>query len=64
MTGLGIPEVEVNLNQPGQGGYSATTDTQGRFRIEDLKEGSFTAIYNARNFQRVSPREIQCNQGL
>jgi len=52
-TGLGIPDAEVRLFQPEQDGYSATTDAQGRFRIEDVKEGSYVPMYNARNFQRL-----------
>ena len=49
-TGLGIPDAFVSLFQAGQDGYSATSDAQGRFRIEGVKEGSYVALYNARNF--------------
>lgn len=64
-TGLGIPDVDVALNQPGQDGYSATTDAQGRFRIEDVKEGSYSAMYNARNFQRLPgpPEQFKVTKG-
>jgi len=55
----------VNLNQPGQDGYSATTDAQGRFRIEDVKEGSYSAMYNVRDFQRFPgpPEQIKVAKG-
>jgi hypothetical protein len=29
--------------------YSATTDGQGRFRVEDVNEGAYTATYRLRS---------------
>lgn len=39
VTGIDVPGVTVNLIQAGQVAYSATTDSQGHFRIEAVKAG-------------------------
>jgi protocatechuate 3,4-dioxygenase beta subunit len=52
-TGAGIPGVAVGLHQAGKGAYSATTDSQGRFRIEAVKDGAYTAHYRAHGFWPV-----------
>jgi len=52
-TGAGIPDVAVSLLQAGGTAYRATTDSQGRFRIEAVKNGTYTAIYAARGSCRV-----------
>jgi uncharacterized GH25 family protein len=52
-TGAGIPAVAVNLLQAGKTAYSATTDSQGRFRIEAVKDGAYTAQYRAPSFWPV-----------
>jgi uncharacterized GH25 family protein len=53
VTGADIPGVAVNLLQSGEVAYSATTDSQGHFRIEALKAGVYTATYAARGFGQV-----------
>jgi uncharacterized GH25 family protein len=52
LTSIDIPGVAVNLVQvpAGAAAYSATTDSQGHFRIEAVKAGIYTAIYTARGF--------------
>jgi uncharacterized GH25 family protein len=50
LTGIDIPGVAVNLIQAGDVAYSATTDSQGHFRIEAVKAGAYTASYLARGF--------------
>jgi Carboxypeptidase regulatory-like domain len=50
VTGIDIPGVAVNLVQAGQVAYSATTDSQGHFRIEAVEAGACTANYTARGF--------------
>ncbi|MDR3700934.1 MAG: carboxypeptidase regulatory-like domain-containing protein [Candidatus Sulfopaludibacter sp.] len=62
LTGNGIPGVKVELvrlsESPGDdiitqiagtASYSATTDRQGRFLMEDVKAGTYTARYRAAN---------------
>jgi len=49
-TGDGIPDVSVGLLGMGQTAYRATTDATGRFRIEGVKDGSYTPFYKAANF--------------
>jgi hypothetical protein len=49
-TGNGIPDVSVGLLGMGQTAYRATTDATGRFRIEAVKEGSYTPYYKAADF--------------
>ena len=48
VTGIDIPGVAVKLIQAGEVAYSATTDSQGHFRIEAVKAGAYTASYVAR----------------
>ncbi len=50
VTGIDIPGVAVNLVQAGNVAYSATTDSQGHFRIEAVEAGTYTANYTARGF--------------
>jgi hypothetical protein len=50
-TGNGIPDVAVRLFTLGQTAYTATTDATGGFRIEAVKDGSYTAFYNVPNFR-------------
>jgi uncharacterized GH25 family protein len=52
-TGAGIAGVDVNLVQGGITAYSATTDSQGRFRIEAVKDGTYIAHYKAPSFWPV-----------
>ncbi len=52
-TGAGVPGVAVNLVQAGLLAYSATTDSQGRFRIEAVKDGTYSANYSAGGFWPV-----------
>src|SRR5262245_47182997 len=53
-TGRGIPGARVILLRGGerasQPPYSATADSEGRFRIENVKEGSYTPRYSAEHF--------------
>ncbi|HXB74938.1 MAG TPA: carboxypeptidase-like regulatory domain-containing protein [Candidatus Acidoferrales bacterium] len=50
VSGIDIPGVAVNLVQAGEVAYTATTDSQGHFRIEAVKAGTYTANYTARGF--------------
>src|SRR5580658_9519332 len=50
VTGIDIPGVTVNLIRAGEVAYSATTDSQGHFRIEAVKAGAYTGSYLARGF--------------
>jgi hypothetical protein len=63
-TGNGIPGVTVELVRgnaadtraraidamEGKALYSASTDAQGRFRLDDVQDGSYTARYRAPNY--------------
>lgn len=53
VNGVDIPGVRVVLLQGGRIAYSATTDTEGRFRIEAVKDGAYTAGYRARGFRDI-----------
>jgi uncharacterized GH25 family protein len=44
-TGADIPRVDIDLLQAGGIGYSARTDSQGRFRFEAVNDGTYTAHY-------------------
>lgn len=50
VTGVDIPGVAVNLVRAGLVAYSAATDADGRFRIEAVQAGIYTANYTARGF--------------
>src|SRR6266550_4129629 len=50
VTGIDLPGVAVNLVQAGKVAHSATTDSQGHFRIEAVEAGAYTANYTARGF--------------
>jgi uncharacterized GH25 family protein len=50
VTGVDIPGVAVNLLRAGATAYSATTDSQGHFRIESVKAGAYMANYSAHGF--------------
>lgn len=58
VTGAGIPAVTVNLRQGPKNAYSATTDSQGRFRIEDVKSGVYTANYRASGYWPPPPFQV------
>ncbi len=69
-TGAGIAGVAVNLVQTGKIAYSATTDSQGRFRVEDVKDGVYAANYKVAGFwpvpnrlDRVSPEPLRVDSG-
>jgi hypothetical protein len=51
VTGVGIPEVAVEIFRDFAKVYAHATDIQGRFRIEDVEEGSYTVFYKAPNYQ-------------
>jgi hypothetical protein len=51
VTGIGIPDVAVEIFRDFAKVYAPTTDIQGRFRLEDVEEGSYTVFYKAPNFQ-------------
>jgi hypothetical protein len=50
VTGIDTPGVTVNLVQAGRLAYSATTDSQGHFRIEAVEAGTYVATYRAHGF--------------
>ncbi len=50
VTGIDVPGVAVNLVRDEQVAYSGTTDAEGRFRIEAVAAGIYTANYTARGF--------------
>ena len=50
VTGIDIPGVAVHLVRAGELAHSATTDSQGHFRIEAVEAGTYTATYTARGF--------------
>jgi len=64
-TGSGIPDVAVGLVGSGQVDYRATTDATGHFRMDAVKDGSYTPFYNNPNFTPAgSPiRPIQVTAG-
>jgi hypothetical protein len=66
-TGNGIPNVSVGLLAMGQVDYRATTDSMGRFRVESVKDGSYTVFYSAPNFTPKDdglPRTFQVTAGV
>jgi hypothetical protein len=50
VTGVGVAGVKVQILQTGNTVYSATTDAEGHFRIEGVKDGSYTASYSSPDF--------------
>jgi hypothetical protein len=54
-TGSGIPGVNVELLWSGEPAYNTTTDGQGRFVFEHVKEGAYTAGYTAEGYEWVGP---------
>ena len=48
-TGEGVPGVTVSLAKAGATAYSAVTDDQGRFRIADVPEGTYTPTYQRKS---------------
>ena len=50
VTGVDIAGGSVNLVRRGLVAYSATSDSQGRFRIEKVEAGTYTAQYTARGY--------------
>jgi hypothetical protein len=55
-TGAGVPGVKIRIFAAGEApadGYSATTDLQGRFRIEGVEAGAYRARYAASGFSPV-----------
>jgi hypothetical protein len=53
VSGADIAGARVGLFQGDQAAYSAVADSQGRFRIENVAEGSYTARYHARGFRDI-----------
>jgi hypothetical protein len=54
-TGSGIPGVQVELLWSGEPAYNSTTDAQGRFVFDHVKEGAYTASYTAEGYEWVGP---------
>lgn len=53
-TGAGVAGVRVRLMPAAEGErYDATTDAEGRFRIEDVQDGAYRARYTAPGFLPV-----------
>ena len=66
ITGEGIATVTVEIVQSDKALYSATTDVQGHFRIEGVKNGVYTARYSSPGFcergallEDVVPQQFQ-----
>jgi uncharacterized GH25 family protein len=55
-TGAGIAGVDVDLVKAGKTAYSTMTDSQGRFRIEAVNDGVYTANYKVASFWPVPNR--------
>jgi hypothetical protein len=51
VTGIGIPDVAVEIFRDFAKVYAPTTDLQGRFRLEDVQEGAYTVFYKASNYE-------------
>jgi uncharacterized GH25 family protein len=49
--GAPIDGASVTIEQGGKTAYQATTDAAGAFRIEGVKDGSYTARFSKRGFQ-------------
>ena len=49
--GAPIDGASVSIEQGGKATYQATTDAAGAFRIEGVKDGSYTARFSKRGFQ-------------
>jgi hypothetical protein len=45
VTGAGIPAITVFVRQVNERPYEATTDSKGRFQIDGVKDGAYTATY-------------------
>jgi len=56
-TGAGMTGVAVSLMQ-GEKSYTATTDFQGHFRIEGVKNGAYTADFTAAHFRPARDPEV------
>jgi hypothetical protein len=52
-TGVGIDDVAVGIEQMGKTVYSTTTDAQGHFHIEAVKEGSYSFRYSKQEYWPV-----------
>jgi hypothetical protein len=65
VTGAGIPGAKVVLQLGGEVAYNATTDADGRFRIEAVKDGIYSARYSAEHYESVplDNRPIQVRPG-
>jgi hypothetical protein len=50
VTGIGVPHAAVNFIRADEVAYSATTDSQGHFRIDTVGPGSYMATYTARGY--------------
>src|SRR3989442_15875620 len=50
VTKLPISGATVSIEAAGKAGYQATTDENGAFRIEGVKDGSYTARFSKSGF--------------
>lgn len=55
VTGIGIAGVKVEILQAGKPVYSTTTDARGHFRVESVKDGTYTATYSAQHYWPSDP---------
>jgi len=53
VTGVDLPGARVSLFQSEGVAYSAITDSEGRFRIEAVRDGAYSAGYEARGFRAI-----------
>ena len=55
LTGEGIAGVEVELQQSFKKVYAATSDARGQFRIDEMKDGAYTAHYISPGYWLANP---------
>jgi hypothetical protein len=55
VSGQGIAGVTVDIARAGVRGYSTTTDTQGHFVVEGVKDGSYTVRYRSPDYWPSDP---------
>jgi hypothetical protein len=61
LTGAGIAGAKVALQQGQAPAYSATADANGRFRIEEVKDGTYSVQYTADGYfssHRIPPIQV------